>query len=137
MPQGLEIRILVHPSDSNSEFPDPHVRAREVWKSWGWAEKRVQWITGAEGQTRILHGLDSLENTHYLDDLPSGTRITIGGQVTGVCVSIHVEHIITHPRAKDYAIVFDRQALIGSDEGVDHLVELLQEHGISAVVQEE
>lgn len=108
MPQGQEIRVIVHPSDNNNEFPDPHARAREVWKSWGWAEERMGWITGAEGQTRVLRGFDSLENTRHLDDLPPGTRITIGGQVTDVCVSIHVEYIVTHPRAKDYTIVFDR-----------------------------
>lgn len=132
MPYEQEFHVIVHPSLLNNEFPEANVRAQQAWRSWGWTgEASSQKVS----TLLVFHGWDSLADTSYLNDLPSGVRIRIGGQVTDVCVRMHVEHIADHPRVKEFAIVFDRQALVGSEEGADNLVLYLREQGISASIQ--
>ncbi len=133
MPQEQEFYVIVHPSIGNNEYPDANARAQEVWRLWGWQEEAVGQFYPA---LHVLRGWDALIDTGYFDELPSGTRIIIGGQVTDVCVSIHAEHIVLHPRVKEFTIAFDRKALVGSDQGPDKLVVHLQERGISASVRE-
>ena len=132
MPHEQEFHVIVHPSSHNNEFPDENARAQEVWRSWGWAGEAVRFATARH----VLHGWDSLIDTSYLNALSSATQVTIGGQVTDVCVRIHAEYIALHPRAREFTIVLDRQALVGSDEGLNHIVAYLQEQGISVSVRE-
>ncbi len=141
-----EFHVIVHPSASNNEYPDANARAQERWRLWRWKGDATEWFPMAnhdasvpspqEGAPLVLHDWDSLVDTSYLDSLPSDARIVIGGQITGVCVRIHVEYIAMHPRIKEFTIVFDRQALVGTDEGLGLLVEYLQERGITASIQE-
>lgn len=133
MPHEREFHVIVHPSLTSNEFPGANARAQEVWRSWGWTGEAVGRFATAP---HALHGWDSLTDTGYLNDLPPGTKVIIGGQVTEVCVRTHAEYIALHPRARELTFVLDRQALVGSDEGLDHLVTYLQEQEISASVQE-
>lgn len=133
MPHEQEFHVIVHPSLANNAFPNANTRAQQVWRSWGWQGEGVGRFATAP---HALHGWDSLTDTGYLDGLPPGTQVIIGGQVTDVCVRIHAEYIALHRRAREFTFVFDRHALVGSDEGLDHLVTYLQEQEISASVQE-
>ncbi len=133
MPHEQEFHIIVHPSLLTNEYSDANARVQQVWRSWGWQGEAVGRFAAA---LHVFRGWDSLTDTGYFDELPSGARIIIGGQVTDVCVRKHVEYIAEHPRVKEFIIVFDRQALVGSDEGPDNLVAYLQERGISASVLE-
>ena len=115
--------VLIHPTDS-PEFPQESVRAQGIWQAWGWP--------GDSG----IEMVRALSDTRYVDGLPDGTRLLVGGQVTSVCVRVHLEFVAEHPRVRSGAIEIGlvREALVGDEQAVDELVAGLVKQGVRVVI---